>query len=180
MLHAHHGPDLVHAVAARIDHDVTIDITVLCIYGPCIVPVLDKLGYGGVAIDLCPGLAGMKGKRLAELGRIDIAVFAIPKSTEEVLGGNKRMAARAFFGIDHLVFHAHTACHRREMPIGLHLLFGVGQANAAIAVMISDRILRIVPKLLVKGDGVRLQANHCLRHAEIRYLCRRMPCGAGC
>ena len=61
MLYAHHRPDLVDAVSTSIDHDVTIDIAMLCAYGPGIVLVLGQPGYRGVAVDLCPGFARMKG-----------------------------------------------------------------------------------------------------------------------
>ena len=64
------------------------------------------------------------------------------------------------------------------MPEALHLRLGVGQTDAAITVVIVDRIIRIFRQLFVEIDGVGLEPDHRLARAEIRYLGRRMPSGS--
>lgn len=64
------------------------------------------------------------------------------------------------------------------MAIAIHLRRRIGQTDATIAVVIVDRVIRVVGQVLVKRDGMAFQANYCLIHAEIGDLGRGMPCGA--
>ena len=85
------------------------------------------------------------------------------------------MAPRTFPGINHLEMHIHSARHGCKVTITLHLFFGVGQPDAAIAVMVVDRILRILSQLPVEIDRVGFQPHHRLIHPEIRHLRSRVP-----
>ena len=64
------------------------------------------------------------------------------------------------------------------MPIAVHLRLGIGQPDAAVAVVIANGIFRIVTQFFIEGDRMRFQPYHRLVHAKIRHLCCRMPCGA--
>jgi hypothetical protein len=130
---------------------------------------------GCVPVHFRSGIAGAAGQSLTELCRIDISVHGIPKPAKQVVRRNQRMPAGAFFGVYDLEVNVHPACHRGKMAISLHLFFGVGQPDAAVAVVIVDRIIRIIRQLFVQADRMRFQADHRLVHPEIRYLRRRVP-----
>ncbi len=62
------------------------------------------------------------------------------------------MVSGAFLRIDDLEMHVHAARNGGEMPVAVHLLFGIGQADTAITVMVVDRVFGIVRQFLVKND----------------------------
>ena len=90
------------------------------------------------------------------------------------------MPPRAFLGIYHLVLDAHPARHRGKVPVALHLRLGVRQPDPAIAMVVVDRIVRVVRQFLIEFDRMAFQAHHGLVHAKIRHLRSRMPgCSRG-
>ena len=90
------------------------------------------------------------------------------------------MPPRAFLRVDHLERDAHTFGHAREMPVAIHLGFGIGKTDATVAMVVIDRIIGIFGEFLVKPDRMAFQPDHRLGHAEIGDLCRGMPCGSRC
>lgn len=175
MVHTHHRAHLVHAVAARVHHDIAIHVAAVGVHRPGVIRVLGQPGDGGVAVDLGVGAARAARQRLAQRSGVDIAVVAIPKPAQQVVGGNQRMPAGAFGGVDDLELHAHAARHRGEVAVSVHLRGGVGQTDAAVAVAIADGIVGIVAQFAIKRDRMTFQPDHRLVHAEIRHLRRRMP-----
>ena len=143
-MHPHHRTDFVYAVAASIHHDIRINTAFVGLNRPCVILVLGEGGHIGVAVHFGASFARMKGKRLTQLCGINVTVFTVPKTTEQVVRGNKRMAARALFCVDHFILNTHPPRHGCEMAIALHLRFGVGKTNAAVAMMVAHRILRVV------------------------------------
>ncbi len=89
------------------------------------------------------------------------------------------MAARAFLGIDNFKINSHPCRDRGEVPIAIHLRFCIGQSNATVPVVVSDRIICIVAKVFVQIDRVRFQTDHHLGHAKIGDLRSRVPSRAG-
>ena len=88
------------------------------------------------------------------------------------------MATGAFLGIDDFQMHAHAARHGRKVVVALHLLFGAGQPDASVRVVVIDRVLRVFRQFLVEIDRVGLESDHRLIGAKIGHLCRRMPSGS--
>ena len=85
------------------------------------------------------------------------------------------MTARAFCRIDHLEIDSHASRHGCEVAVALHLRLGICQPDSTVAVVIPDRVVRIVPQFLVEFDGVAFQPDHGLVHAEIRDLRGGVP-----
>ncbi len=178
MVYAHHCAHFVHTVAAGIHDDIGVDCAFVGLDGPGVIGLLGQGGNVGLPVNFGSGLAGVKGQGLTQLRRVDIAVLAIPKTAQQVIGGNERVTACAFLGVDDLVGDAHTARHGGEMPIALHLRLGIGQPDATIAVVIAHRIFWIVAQFLVERDGMALEAHHGLVRAKVGYLGGGMPCRA--
>jgi len=111
MVHAHHRTDLVYPVTTSIYDDICIYAALVCFNRPSVIGVLGQASDGGVAVHLCPGLACMICQGLTELRRIDVTVLAIPQTADEVVGGNQRVPAGAFCGVDHFKIDAHTLGH---------------------------------------------------------------------
>lgn len=159
-MHAHHRADLVDAVAAGVDHDLRADVALGRVHGPAVILMLGEAGDWRVAMHLGPpGLAGAPGQRLTQLRRVDVAVQRIPEPADQVTGLQKRMATYAFIRVDHLELNPPHAPprHRGEVAIAVHLLRSVGQANAAGAMVVVDRIIGIVGQLLVEPDRMAFQ-----------------------
>ena len=179
-MNPHHRAHFIHAVPTGVDHDLTVNVAVFGVNCPTVIGMLGEGGDRAIAINLGTGLAGAPGKSLTELGRVDISVQRIPQAPDQIVRGDQRVTPGAFFGINHLKMHIHSARHRRKMAIAVHLCLGVCQTNAAIAVMIIDGIFGVVCQFLVKIDGMGFQTNHGLGHAKVGDLSGRMPCRAGC
>ena len=88
------------------------------------------------------------------------------------------MAASTFSGIDHFKLNVHATSHRSKVAVALHLLLSVGKTDASVPVIIVYRIFEISSQIFIEVDRMRLEPNHRLVHAKIRYLRRRVPCGA--
>ena len=179
MMHAHHGPNLIHAVATGIHNNLTIDITFGCMHSPAVILMLGEAGDSRMTINFGAGFAGTTRQRLTKLGRVNIPVQRIPEPANQIFSGNERMAAGAFFCINHFEIHTHPLGHRGEMSISLHLAFGIGKTDTAISMMIINRIIRICGQLIIEGDRMALQPDHRLVHAKICDLRCRMPCRSG-
>ena len=174
----HHFTHFIHAVATGIHDDLTVDVAFLGVDSPSIIFVLRQAGNGAVPIHLRACFAGPSGKRLAELRGVNIAIERIPQAAHKVICRDQGMSAGAFVRIDHLKMHVHAPRHGGKMPIAVHLGIRIGQPYAAIAVMVVDRILRIIRQLFVKIYRMGFQPDHRLVHAEIRDLRCRVPCRA--
>ena len=88
------------------------------------------------------------------------------------------MAAGTFRGIDHFKLNVHAASHRGKVAVTLHLLLSVGKTDASVPMIVVHRIFEISSQIFIEVDRVCLKPNHRLVHAKIRYLRRRVPCGA--
>ena len=65
------------------------------------------------------------------------------------------------------------------MAVALHLLWGVGQADTAVSVMIIDRVVGVSSHFLIELDRVGFETHHRLVHPEIANLRWRVPGGSG-
>ena len=172
VMHPHHGADFVHPIAAGVDDNLRVDFAPGRGDDPAVVGQLAQRGDGGLAMDFGPGKARAAGQRLAQLRRVDVAIQRVPEPADKGVGGNQRVAAGAFGGVDDLEMHPHATRHRRKVAIAIHLCLRVGQPDAAVGVVVGDGILRVLRQFLVQRDRVAFQADHRLGHAEIRHLCR--------
>ena len=144
VVHTHHRAHFIDAVAAGVHHDFAGDVALLCVHGPAIILVLGQADHRGIAIDFGASVTGTTRERLAQGRGVDVAIIAIPKPAKQVVGGNKRVTAGAFCGVDDFKLNAHAAGHRRKVTVAVHLRFGVGQTNTAITVAIADRVIHVV------------------------------------
>jgi hypothetical protein len=103
----------------------------------------------------------------------------VPQGTEQVVGGDQRIALLAFGCIDHLEVNTHALGLRDKMMIAVEMILRGRKPDAACAVVIVDRIFRIGGKFTVELDGMGLEPHHGLKAAKIGDLRCRMPCGAG-
>ena len=177
-LHAHHRGDFVDPVAAGVYHDLAVDVARLGVHGPAVVAALGQPGHRRLRAQLGAGAAGAACERVAQLRGVDVAVERIPQRADNALRRDQRVAPPAFLRVDHLVLHPHAARHRGEVAVGVHLRLGVGDAHAAVGVVVVDRMLGILGEVAVEADGVALQPHHRAVHAEIRHLRGGVPCGA--
>ena len=111
VMHTHHRADLVHAVAAGVNDDLGFNVAFVGVDNPAIVGPLGQPRDRRLAIDLGPCLARVKGQRLTKLRGVDVAILSIPETANQVVGGDQRMAAGAFGGVDDLEMHAHPPRH---------------------------------------------------------------------
>ena len=75
-----------------------------------------------------------------------------------------------------LKVHVHAPRHARKVAVAVHLRLRVlASLNAAVGVVVVDRVIRVVRQLLVEVDRVGLQPHHRLVHAEVGDLGRRVP-----
>ena len=179
MMYAHHGPNLIHAVATGIHNNLTIYVTFGCMHSPAVILMLGEAGDSRMTVNFCAGFASTTGQRLTKLSRVNIPIQRIPEPPNQIFSGNERVAAGAFFCINHLEIHTHPTCHRGEMSISLHLAFGIGKPDTAISMMVVDRIIRIFSEFFIQRNRMALQPDHGLVHAKICDLRCRMPCRSG-
>ena len=85
-MHPHHTADLVHPVAAGVDHNIAVDIAVFGVDRPSVVFVLRQGGDRRIAVDLGPGFACVISQSLTKLRGINVAIERIPKPAQQVLG----------------------------------------------------------------------------------------------
>ena len=145
MMNPHHRADLVYPVAAGIDHDFCVDIALFGMNRPTVVLVLRQPNHRRVAVDLGPVLRAL----LAKLRRVDVTDKRIPQPSDQIVGRNQRVPARAFRRVDNLEIDTHAACHRGKMPVALHLRLVIGEADASVGMVIVDRIVRLGAKLAI-------------------------------
>ena len=156
MLHTHHRTDFVDAVTAGVDHDLAIDVALFGVHSPCVVFVLGQASDGRVTIHFGPCLASTPRKRLTQRSRIDIAVVAIPKTAQQIVGGNQRMTAGTFGRIKNFEFDTHATGHRCKMPVAIHLRRTIGKPNAPVPVVILHGVIGIIAQLFIQVNRMRL------------------------
>ena len=180
VMNTHHRADFVDTITTRIDHDLAANVAAVGMHRPAVIGVLSQIGNRCVAVDSGSRKTGSASKRLTKLCRIYIAIHRIPEPTQEILGGQQRMPARTFLGIDDLKIHPHALGHTGEMSVTIHLLWRVRQTYTAIRVVIIDGVFRIVRQLLVQVDRMGLEAHHGLSATKVGDLSSGMPGCARC
>ena len=124
MLDLHHRADFVAPVAARIDDMLSGDVALVGVNDPFASRACGQTGDRCVAVDFSPRPARPPGQRLAQLGRIDIAVQRIPQGTEQSVRGDQRMAAAHSSASDHLESNAHALGHGQEVVVAVDMVRG--------------------------------------------------------
>ena len=178
MHHIHHRADLIAAIATCIDDHVSLDLALGGLNHPSLIAELLQARDRRMAIDLCPGLARTAGERLAKLRWINIAIHRIPKRAQQGVCGDQRMPLCTFGSVDDFKLNTHAFGHGRKVVIAIEMILGGGQPDAARAVVIINRVVRIIGQIFIEVNRVGFQPHHRLVWPEICHLSRRMPCGA--
>ena len=86
MVYPHHRTHFIHPVATGVYNDIGVDVALAGLNGPRVIFMLGQRGDGGITVYFCARFARMIGQCLSQLCRVDVAILAIPKTAQKVIG----------------------------------------------------------------------------------------------
>ena len=175
-----HAADFIGVVPGRVDHDLGMDAALVRHHIPGAVGPLGKPRHLGKARHLRTFVARALGESLGELRRIDVAVFRIPGTAQEIV----RLQPGIVFALQllcgqHLHIHAGGIGHGRDMLELLHAFLRMRQAHGARHVPV-DGIADLVAKPVIEARAIVLQLHQVEVAGEIRRIAGRVPGRTGC